>query len=136
MSSGPSYSSGGISLSTVGGITVNSQIAGQLRSMLSAAASSGLHLSGGGYRDPSSQIALRKAHCGTSEYAIYSMPASQCSPPTAPPGSSQHEVGLAIDFDNCSSRSTACYQWLAGHASSFGFYNLPSEPWHWSVNGH
>jgi len=76
------------------------------------------------------------SHCGTSEYAIYSMPSSQCSPPTAPPGQSQHEVGLAIDFDNCSSRSTACYQWLAGHASSFGFYNLPSEPWHWSVNGH
>ena len=136
VSSGPSYSSGGISLSTVGGITVNSQIAGQLRSMLSAASASGVHLSGGGYRDPSSQIALRKSHCGTSEYAIYSMPSSQCSPPTAPPGQSQHEVGLAIDFDNCSSRSTACYQWLAGHASSFGFYNLPSEPWHWSVNGH
>jgi len=136
VSAGPSYSSGGISLSTVGGITVNSQIAGQLRSMLSAAAASGVRLSGGGYRDPSAQIALRKSHCGTSEYAIYSMPSSQCSPPTAPPGQSQHEVGLAIDFDNCSSRSTACYQWLAGHASSYGFYNLPSEPWHWSVNGH
>jgi len=52
VSSGPSYSSGGISLSTVGGITVNSQIAGQLRSMLSAASASGVHLSGGGYRDP------------------------------------------------------------------------------------
>ncbi|MDP9072547.1 MAG: hypothetical protein M3N68_14935 [Actinomycetota bacterium] len=27
------------------------------------------------------------------------------------------------------------FQWLAGNASRFGFYNLPSEPWHWSVNG-
>lgn len=136
VSVGASYSSGGVSLTTVGGITVASSIAGQLRSMLNAAAADGLHLSGGGYRDPSSQIQLRQAHCGSSDYAIYSMPASECSPPTAPPGQSMHEVGLAIDFDNCSSHSTACYQWLNSHASSFGFYNLPSEPWHWSINGH
>jgi hypothetical protein len=24
---------------------------------------------------------------------------------------------------------------LADNASRFGFFNLPSEPWHWSVNG-
>ena len=46
-----------------------------------------------------------------------------------------HERGLAIDFDNCSYRSSACYLWLAGNASWYGFYNLPSEPWHWSING-
>jgi LAS superfamily LD-carboxypeptidase LdcB len=51
------------------------------------------------------------------------------------PGQSQHEVGLAIDFNSCSSRGTACFGWLAGNASRFGFYNLPSEPWHWSING-
>ena len=55
--------------------------------------------------------------------------------PVAPPGTSMHERGLAIDFDNCSWRSSACYVWLANNASGFGFYNLPSEPWHWSVNG-
>jgi len=94
-----------------------------------------LALSGGGYRDPAAQIALREAHCGTSQYAIYEMPASQCSPPTAKPGQSQHELGLAIDFSNCTSRSSACYKWLAANAGSFGFYNLPSEPWHWSTTG-
>ena len=25
--------------------------------------------------------------------------------------------------------------WLAANAGSFGFRNLPSEPWHWSTNG-
>ena len=51
-----------------------------------------------------------------------------------------HERGLAIDF-TCNgggvigSRSSPCFQWLAGNASSYGFYNLPSEPWHWSTNG-
>ena len=27
-------------------------------------------------------------------------------------------------------------QWLNAHGATYGFYNLPSEPWHWSVNGH
>ncbi len=132
---GAGTGTGGISLCNAGGITVNCQIAGQVRSMIAAAASSGVSLSGGGYRDPARQIALREQNCGSSYYAIYQMPSSQCSPPTARPGSSQHELGLAIDFSNCSSRGSACYRWLAGNASRFGMYNLPSEPWHWSVNG-
>ena len=42
--------------------------------------------------------AVRRANCGSSNYAIYQMPASACSPPTARPGTSMHEQGLAIDF--------------------------------------
>ena len=103
--------------------------------MLSAAAADGLSLSGGGWRDPSAQISLRQQHCGSSYYAIYEMSSSSCRPPTARPGQSQHEVGLAIDFSNCSSRGSACFQWLNANANGFGFYNLPSEPWHWSING-
>lgn len=125
----------GISLCTVSGIRVNCAISGPLQRMISAAASGGVTLTGSGYRDINVQIQLRKEHCGTSYYAIYQMPSSQCSPPTAKPGSSQHEIGLAIDFNSCSSRSTACYRWLAANAASFGFYNLPSEPWHWSTTG-
>jgi LAS superfamily LD-carboxypeptidase LdcB len=132
-------SGGNVSLTRVGGITVNSSIAGQLQSMLNAAAADGIVLTGGGYRDSSSQIALRRAHCGTSHYAIYEMPASSCSPPTAQPGTSMHEQGLAIDFiangRSITSRSSEGFQWLAANAGSYGFRNLPSEPWHWSVNG-
>ena len=132
---GAGTGSGGISLCNVRGITVNCAIKNQLDSMLGAAAADGLQLSGGGYRNPADQIRLRRQHCGSSYYAIYQMPSSSCRPPTARPGTSQHEIGLAIDFSNCSSRSTACYQWLAGHAAAYGFYNLPSEAWHWSTTG-
>jgi len=130
----PSGSGGGVKLCTVGGITVNCQISSQLQSMLSAAAADGVSLSGGGYRDPGEQIALRQQHCGSSNYAIYDMPSGQCHPPTAKPGSSQHEVGLAIDFSNCR-RGSACFRWLSSNANSYGFFNLPSESWHWSING-
>ncbi len=125
---------GGISLCTVGGITVNCVIRGQLTAMMNAARSSGLVLSGGGYRDPAAQIELRKQHCGTSYYAIYQMSPSACHPPTARPGSSQHEIGLAIDFSPCG-RGSRMYNWLKANASTFGFYNLPSESWHWSTTG-
>ncbi len=127
------------SIVSVRGIRVHKSIADQLARMLSAAEADGISLSGGGYRDPSSQIALRRAHCGTSYYAVYQMSPSRCSPPTARPGTSMHERGLAIDFTYggrvIGSRSSPAYRWLAAHAASYGFYNLPSEPWHWSVNG-
>ena len=61
--------------------------------------------------------------------------ASQCTPPTAKPGTSMHEKGLAIDFELCSTRTTTCHTWLAKHAATYGFKNLPSEPWHWSTTG-
>lgn len=130
---------GTISLTTVGGITVNSQIAGQLGRMLEAAAADGIILTGGGYRDSAQQIALRRAHCGSSHYAIYQMSPSSCRPPTARPGASLHERGLAIDFvangRSITSRSHDGFRWLAQHAASYGFKNLPSEPWHWSTTG-
>lgn len=124
---------------SVRGIRVSSQIAGQLEALLSAADGDGVSLSGSGYRDPAAQIAVRKSNCGTSDYAIYEMSASQCSPPTARPGSSMHERGLAIDFTHngslIKSRSSPGFAWLAGNAARFGLYNLPVEPWHWSTNG-
>jgi LAS superfamily LD-carboxypeptidase LdcB len=137
--SGAARSVGSVSVTTVGGIVVNVAIAEQLGAMLAAAAADGVNLSGGGFRDPAQQIALRAQNCGSSDYAIWQMASSDCSPPTARPGSSLHEQGLAIDFSAngslIQSRGSAGFQWLDGHAASYGFYNLPSEPWHWSVNG-
>ncbi len=127
------------SIVSVRGIQVHKSIASQLASMLSAADNSGISLSGGGYRSSAGQIQTRRNNCGTSNYAVYQMSPSQCSPPTARPGTSMHERGLAIDFTYqgriINSRSSPAYQWLNSNASSYGFYNLPSEPWHWSVNG-
>ena len=124
---------------SVRGIRVHRSIADNLAALLSAADADGIVFGGGGYRDPAGQIAVRQANCGTSDYAVYEMPASQCSPPTARPGQSMHERGLAVDFTYngrvISSRSSPGFQWLNAHAGSYGFRNLPSEPWHWSTTG-
>ncbi len=123
-------------LTTVNGITVASSIATDLRAMMAAASSAGFNLGGYGYRDINVQIQLRRQNCGTSDYAIWQMPADSCSPPTARPGLSWHEQGLAIDFQSngsfINSHSDPAFGWLAANAGRFGFTNLPSEPWHWS----
>jgi LAS superfamily LD-carboxypeptidase LdcB len=127
------------SIVSVRGIRVHRSIAEQLEALLSAADADGIALSGAGYRDPSAQIALRRAHCGTSDAAVYDTSPSQCSPPTARPGASMHEKGLAIDFTYngalIKSRDNDGFRWLDANASRFGLYNLPVEPWHWSTNG-
>jgi LAS superfamily LD-carboxypeptidase LdcB len=123
----------------VNGIWVNKSIAGRVQSLVNAAARAGFQLSGGGYRDPNEQIRFRTANCGPTYYDIYQKPASKCIPPTAPPGLSMHEQGLAIDFtvngSLISKRTNPAWVWLSKNAAKYGFYNLPSEPWHWSTNG-
>jgi D-alanyl-D-alanine carboxypeptidase len=50
-----------------------------------------------------------------------------------------HETGEAIDFRVASGRAIKAtdpeYRWLKAHAATYGFFNLPSETWHWSING-
>ena len=119
---------------------MNAQIASRVDAMFQAAAANGISLAGSGFRSPTWQVALRRQNCGTSTYAIFDMPPSQCHPPTAIPGTSMHELGLAMDLEwngaAITSHASPAYTWLARNASRFGFYNFPPEPWHWSVNGH
>ncbi len=122
-----------------GTTTVHTQIAPAVEALYADSAAEGHLLCGGGYRSTERQIELRREHCGTSDYAIYRMPSSQCTPPTAPPGESMHELGLAIDL-TCSgtlieSRDNRCSDWLEAHAAAYGLYPLASEPWHYSTNG-
>lgn len=127
--------SGSVGLTTVGGITVASSIAGQLQSLLTAAQADGISLGGSGYRDSSSQVALRQANGCPDTYIA---PASSCRVPTARPGSSMHEQGLAIDFTSGGSlltRGSAAFAWMSTNASRYGFFNYPPEPWHWSTTG-
>ena len=129
---------GGSGIVSVGGIRVHSSIAGNLQNLLAAASAAGIHFGGGGYRDSSGQIATRRNNCGDGHYNIYEKPASACRPPTARPGTSMHERGLAIDFTQNGStltRSSSGFHWLKANAAAYGFFNLPSEPWHWSTNG-
>jgi len=126
-------------ITTVYGIQVHKDIAGKVTELIEAARADGIDLGGWGYRDNIRQIELRRQNCGTSEYDIWDKPASLCRPPTARPGQSMHERGLAIDFTynggSMTTRSNPGFQWLANNASRWGFVNLPSEPWHWSTTG-
>ena len=120
------------------GIRVATSIQDNLSRLLAAAQRNGIFLSGGGYRSPSAQVSLRIAHCGSGTFAVYQMRASACHPPTARPGQSMHERGLAVDFTQNGAtltRGSSGYRWMRAHATAYGFFNLPSEPWHWSVNG-
>ena len=120
-----------------GSIQVAGDISKPVGRLLTAAAEAGISMCGNGYRDPADQIAVRRSNCGTSQYAIWVMPASYCSPPTARPGTSMHEQGLAIDFTvggGTIGYGSAAYEWLKAHAADYGLFNLPGETWHWSTN--
>jgi LAS superfamily LD-carboxypeptidase LdcB len=120
-----------------GRINVAASIADDLQRLLNAAAAEGVMLCGGGYRSSEAQ---KQARIRNGCPDVYNAPPSSCRTPTARPGQSMHERGLAVDF-TCngggviSSRSSPCFQWLNSNAGSYGLRNLPSEPWHWSTNG-
>lgn len=123
---------------TVGGgeITVAAAIAPSLQALLDDAGAAGIVLGGSGWRSQQRQIELRQTN-GCPD--IWTAPASSCAVPTAIPGSSLHEVGLAVDF-TCNNggtvrRGDACDVWLKANADAYGLYNLPSEPWHYSTTG-
>lgn len=127
-----------IRICNVQGIVVNSEIAVNVDLMLIAAKKDGITLTGGGFRSMEGQIAARKRNCGGRVYG------GVCRPPTATPGYSNHQMGLAIDFVcngigiiNIASRpgTKVCFSWLKANAESYGLFNLPSENWHWSING-
>ena len=136
-------SSAGEGLVTVGGITVAESLAPQLRDLLAAAAMDGIDLGGSGYRSPETTAALRRAN-GCPD--VYNSPASACRVPTARPGSSMHEQGLAIDFtwngqticypsSASSCHGNAAFDWLSANAADYGLHVLDDEAWHWSTNG-
>ena len=115
-------------------ISTCKDISVKLANMLEAGNKAGHKISGASFRSIEKQIALRKKNnCPD----IYNSPSGACRPPTARPGHSMHERGLAIDF-NCNGgkmEGSGCFTWLKQNASEYGFYNLRSEPWHWSTTG-
>jgi D-alanyl-D-alanine carboxypeptidase len=120
-----------------GRMSVASSIAGRVQDLLDAAASTPASgICGGAYRSSQAQIDARRRN-GCPD--IYDSPPSSCRTPTARPGQSMHERGLAIDFTCDGSiigkRSGPCWDFLSANAGSYGLHNLPSEPWHWSTNG-
>ncbi len=127
-------------LGEVAGIVVATELVEPLSALLAQAEEDGIPLSGTGYRSIEDQIDQRRENCGPTEEDVWEKPPWKCDPPTSPPGVSQHEVGLAVDFtcygDLIIDRGSPCYVWLDTNAADYGLFNLlPSQPFHWSTNG-
>lgn len=128
----------------VGGIRVNTLIADNVARLLNDARADGIVLGGWGWRSHTRQHQLRLVNgCpdgwnhSADERSSDFAPSYTCRVPTARPGSSLHERGLAVDF-TCNGRPMAgsrCFAWLSANAARFGLHNLASEPWHWSTTG-
>lgn len=117
-----------IKVCRVNGMIVNASIADNWYKLVQEAKSQGINLTGGGFRSAAQQIALRKAHCGTSHYAIYQMPAHACTPDTAIPGTSAHERALAVDLN----MTQKVYRFMHTYGPKVRIYRtVPSEWWHW-----
>ncbi|MDZ7785859.1 MAG: phage tail tip lysozyme [Candidatus Saccharibacteria bacterium] len=115
------------------GIRVHPCIAEEVERVVNLANNEGLNMSGWGWRSVQRQEELRvKNGCPD----VYSAPPGSCRIATAIPGRSNHERGSAVDFtcngSTISSRSHPCFILLRDNTS---LKNLPSEPWHWSING-
>ncbi|MEU4623995.1 D-alanyl-D-alanine carboxypeptidase family protein [Actinoplanes sp. NPDC023801] len=120
---------------SVYGTTVHKNVAFAFKRMVDDARADGIVISGGGFRTKERQIELRKIN-GCPD--VWTAPASSCRVPTAIPGRSLHELGLAVDVTSGGStltRKSKAFAWMKANAAEYGFVNLPSEAWHWSITG-
>lgn len=113
------------------GFAVHSSVQDQVTRMIQDARADGVNLTGYSWRSPERTAELRIIN-GCPD--VYESSPSSCRIPTARPGQSMHERGLAIDFQSCW-RGSDCFTWLSNNAANYGYFNLPSESWHWSTNG-
>ena len=122
-------------LCVVQGVTVNVSVASNLNALLTNAKAAQIDLSGWGFRTFDKQVELRTTNkCPN----VYTASPGSCGTPTAIPGTSNHENGEAIDFTvggQTIGGGSKAFAWLKANAATYGFKNLPSESWHWSVDG-
>lgn len=111
---------------------VNSRVSGVVYNMVEAAKKDGVTLSlNSSFRTMAHQQALcaENARCSAGKYDR-----------VAKPGTSNHQMGLALDIATLPSDSgpvpgNPVWAWLVGNADKFGYKNYPAEAWHWSPTG-
>lgn len=150
-----------IRICRVQGMNVNSQVSKQVDQMITTARAAGINLTGGSFRDMRGQIAIYQAWCKRDGIVGSPPPYPKAPgqtvrcPGGGAPGYSNHQMGMAIDF-NCDgalipksyaqASQNRCFRWLQANASRYGFHELGMgkessrsgpgyEGWHWSVNG-
>lgn len=121
-----------------GNTIVNSRISGATLALVNAARADGIPITAfSSYRTMAHQQDLceSNAKCRSGKYSD-----------VAKPGTSNHQMALAIDFATakcpsrdsagfCTDPSNTIWQWLSKNASKFGYKPYTEEAWHWSVTG-
>jgi len=123
-------------MNKINGHNVTDELYPKVIELIKAADSDKINLTvGSGLRTFEEQLALRRKHViDKSKYndRNYLLKADNglFKPRTARPGTSNHESGIAIDFNVTGLPEV--YKWLVGNAFAYGWVRtVPSERWHW-----
>lgn len=133
------------------GIQVDERIYPALQEMFDAARTEGLSLIVvAGYRtsDEQQQLLTQKIEEYQNEGYSTGMANELAKKWVAVPGTSEHQLGIAVDINADTTRSSndAVYDWLANHSYKFGFIKrypenktkitgVINEPWHYRYVG-
>lgn len=127
------------------GREIDSRIVGAYNSLVNAAKADGINLYPiSAFRPHSTQVSLFNARVERARNEGYSDPVAEAARHVAKPGTSEHELGLAIDFNSVDEenfKKTAEAKWLAAHCAEYGFVirypedkesvtGIIYEPWH------
>lgn len=127
------------------GREIDSRIVGAYWDLVNAAKADGLNIYPiSGFRPHSTQISLFNARVEQARNDGYADPEAEAARHVARPGTSEHELGLAVDFNSVDEsyfRNTAEAKWLAAHCAEYGFVirypedkesvtGIIYEPWH------
>jgi hypothetical protein len=124
---------------------VNSRVSGAWLALVTAAKAASINISAqSSFRTIAHQqyLCSQDARCSSGDYTA-----------VAKPGTSNHQMGLAIDFSDsnqgttkkcvgthlasgrCIAPGDPTWEWLNKNAVQFGFSQYVNESWHWSPNG-
>ena len=127
------------------GREIDSRIVGAYWDLVNAAKADGLNIFPiSGFRPHSTQVSLFNARVEQARNDGYADPEAEAARHVAKPGTSEHELGLAVDFNSVDEsyfRNTAEAKWLAAHCAEYGFVirypedkesvtGIIYEPWH------
>ena len=135
-------------VAVIEGPVVDARIAGDLRALLDAACEAGYDpFVRSGFRTRGEQQAILADRIAGYEAEGYGPEEARrlAGEWVAQPGTSEHELGLAVDL-NDRADSDGLYAWLSSHAADFGFIQrypdgtaaitgIAHEPWHYRYVG-